>query len=417
MNFTHSRSQAGFTLIELMVALLLGVVLTSGVISVFITSRTSYSLNNAVGQVQEGGRFAMSTMQPVVSQAGYTGCANQTFSGTYANDLNNPTGGPVYEFGEPVYGFEFTGTGPGTTIKDTTGTPVLDGNASDWSPNLTSDVTTAIGGYVVKNSDILLVHEQLGNPAVVLSPYVNTTTKAIPAYASTTTAALSAGDIAIVSNCNDFTPFQISNSTVSPGASGIVNFANSGTPGNSGNFTAKYTNDSQVAAAQTYIFFVGKSSVDGGYSLFEASLTADTGSAAGNGLMKASSVREIVPGVENMQVLYGKMVQITSTQPAVYVPAGYETAAQVDSDQAAWIASGHTCPSYNCPWNEVIAVRIALVVRSDDNSIPKEQMPTAATSIQVMGVASGDSVNYYPFLDRRLHRYFIETISLRNSMR
>lgn len=417
MHRTHSRSQTGFTLIELMVALLLGVVLTSGVISVFITSRTSYSLNNAVGQVQEGGRFAMGTMQPIVSQAGYTGCANQTFSGTNANDLNNPTGGPVYQFGEPVYGFEYTGTGPGTTIKDTTGTPTLDSNASDWSPNLPSDVTNALSGYTVKNSDILLIHEQLGNPAVMVAPYAVTSTSTISVYASTTTPALSAGDIAIASNCNDFTPFQISNSTVSPGGSGTVKFANSGTPGNSNSWSASYTTDSQVAAAQTYIFFVGKSKVDGGYSLFEASLTADTGTAANNGLMNANSVREIVPGVENMQVLYGEMLQITPSQPAVYVPTDYQTAAQVDAAQAAWIAAGNTCPKYNCPWNEVVAVRIALVVRSDDNSIPKEQMPTAATSIQVMGVAAGDSVNYYPFLDRRLHRYFIETISLRNSMR
>jgi hypothetical protein len=274
-------------------------------------------------------------------------------------------------------------------------------------------VTNALSGYTVKNSDILLVHEQLGNPAVMVSPYAVTSTTAISVYASTTTPPLSAGDIAIASNCIDFTPFQISNSTATAGTSGTVKFANSGSPGNSNHWTAAYTNDSQVAAAQTYIFFVGKSKVDSGYSLFEASLTADTGTAANNGQMNASSVREIVPGVENMQVLYGEMLQ--SSQ--VYVPSSYQTAAQVDAAQAAWIAAGNTCPKSNCPWNEVVSVRIALVVRSDDNAIPKEQMPTAATSIQVMGVAVGDSVNYYPFLDRRLHRYFVETISLRNSMR
>jgi type IV pilus assembly protein PilW len=390
--------QRGFSLVELMVALLLGVVLTSGVISVFITSKSSYGLNNAVGQVQEGGRYALTTMEPIVSMAGFSGCVSSTSpEGTtisYENILNGenasapPTDDPVYYFAYPIYGFEFTGTGIGGKVTDT-GTPVVDTTASDWSPSLSSDMTAAFAGAgvsPVKYSDMLMVHEELGNPAVLTGSYDDGTT--LTYYASTTTPLIKAGDIAVASSCRNIEAFQVSGSTESAGANGTILHAGSGTPGNGTAWDQHFNNSGgNVGKAQTYLFFVGKGA-DGGYSLYEASLTSGSG--------QLTTVQEIVPGVENMQVLYG----VNTNSNGTNVATNYQTADTITAAQ----------------WPSVVSVRIALMVRSDDDAIDKSMTPTAATGTQMLGVGFSDAMTYYPAADRRIHRYFVETISLRNSV-
>jgi type IV pilus assembly protein PilW len=375
-----------------MVALLLGVVLTSGVISVFITSKSSYSLNNAIGQVQEAGRYALSTMEPIISMAGYSGCTSSVLGKkTYVNNLSGATSEPVYNFVDPVFGFEFTGTGVGGTAKDTTsGVPVVDTTASDWTPNISSAMQTAINPYSpVKYSDMFLVHEELSNPAVMISPYDDGTT--ISLYASTTTPPMTVGDIAVASSCQNIEAFQITGGTPgTPPGNGTVLHDTSGNPGNGTAWTKLFNNTGSsdtVGRAQTYLFFVGKG-IDGGYSLYEASFGTGTGLLA---------VQEIVPGVENMQVLYG-VDQFNGDPTPDNVPDAYVTADQVTD------------------WTGVVAVRVALVARSDDGAIDKSMTPSAATGIQMLGVGFSDAMTYYPAADRRIHRYFVETMSIRNTL-
>ena len=66
-----SKTQAGFSLIELMIAMLLGVFLIGGLISVFIASSQNYRVQQALTQVQDKGRFAIKKMRQDVQQAGF----------------------------------------------------------------------------------------------------------------------------------------------------------------------------------------------------------------------------------------------------------------------------------------------------------------------------------------------------------
>mgnify|MGYP000263992910 CR=1 FL=1 len=52
-------SQRGFTMVELMVALLLGLVLIGGVINVFLTSGQTLRLNQNLSRVHENARFGV----------------------------------------------------------------------------------------------------------------------------------------------------------------------------------------------------------------------------------------------------------------------------------------------------------------------------------------------------------------------
>ena len=57
--FRANSSQRGFTLIELMIAMLIGVFLMAGIIQIFISAKQGYRLQENLSRLQENGRFAM----------------------------------------------------------------------------------------------------------------------------------------------------------------------------------------------------------------------------------------------------------------------------------------------------------------------------------------------------------------------
>ncbi|WP_232365125.1 PilW family protein [Salinimonas marina] len=64
------KRSGGFSLIELMISLVLGLVITGGVIQVMVSSRVTNGLNQAVGQVQEAGRFIMTRLTRELHETG-----------------------------------------------------------------------------------------------------------------------------------------------------------------------------------------------------------------------------------------------------------------------------------------------------------------------------------------------------------
>jgi type IV pilus assembly protein PilW len=64
------RDQGGMTLIELMVAMLLGLLVSAGIIALFMATNQSNKTQNAMGRVQENGRFAIGRMEADLRMAG-----------------------------------------------------------------------------------------------------------------------------------------------------------------------------------------------------------------------------------------------------------------------------------------------------------------------------------------------------------
>ncbi|MEC7452439.1 MAG: prepilin-type N-terminal cleavage/methylation domain-containing protein, partial [Pseudomonadota bacterium] len=56
MNARRHRPQQGFSLVELMITLTLGLVISGAIIQVLVSSSVTNKLNQAVAQVQESGR-------------------------------------------------------------------------------------------------------------------------------------------------------------------------------------------------------------------------------------------------------------------------------------------------------------------------------------------------------------------------
>ena len=69
-------ASAGFSLIELMVALTIGLVLIGGAVYVYQQSRDTYALNESTARLQEEARYALSLIEPDVQLAGYYGFTN-----------------------------------------------------------------------------------------------------------------------------------------------------------------------------------------------------------------------------------------------------------------------------------------------------------------------------------------------------
>ena len=114
MRRTYRRHAAGFSLIELMVGAVLGLLLLGAVIVVYMSVKRTFIAQDEDTGVVEGGRFAIDTITRDLRMAGLSGCASRNMPGSTVPVRNflNSTAYP-YAFGAAVGGFEGNGTAPG----------------------------------------------------------------------------------------------------------------------------------------------------------------------------------------------------------------------------------------------------------------------------------------------------------------
>lgn len=58
--------QFGFTLIEIMIALVIELLISGGAINIFVASKQTFRMQEAFSGIQENGRFAMGTLEIVM---------------------------------------------------------------------------------------------------------------------------------------------------------------------------------------------------------------------------------------------------------------------------------------------------------------------------------------------------------------
>lgn len=94
--------QRGFSLVELMISLVLGLLLSAGVVTVFLSSKKTYQAQDAVSQIQENARFAQEFIARDARMAGYSGCSNAMPT---ANVIQN-AGSNVLNFDRGIEGYD-----------------------------------------------------------------------------------------------------------------------------------------------------------------------------------------------------------------------------------------------------------------------------------------------------------------------
>jgi len=356
------KRQRGFSMVELMVAITLGLLLTGGVVSVFVGSRSAYQATAGVGDMSDSGRFALNLIGESVRGAGNLAC-NSAMSAT-----NQPFPGATFinNYGQGIEGFEAASTGP-TAVIALPANPVV-GAANNWTPNLAPEMTGAIPavpnqvGRPVQGSDVLVVRSSMPRVAPVY-----TTADVAPGASNLPVTqmpvALAGNSYAAVSDCTKSVIFQIP-AAVAPGATAMG--LNPVLP------DIGFSAGAIVAPLTTTIYYIGVGS-DGDSSLFRLEQV--------NGGPAFGLPEELVPDVENMQVLYG--IDSAGTQTA----AAYVTADNVGT--------------FN-----VVSIQVALLVAS-----PQSNKPPAAPAPYNM---AGTQVSA-PW-DFRRRQVFYATINLRDAV-
>jgi len=82
------RGQRGFGLIEMLVALALGLIVVLGVVQIFIAAKNTYVSQNSAAAMQEDARFVLSKMIQEIRMVGMFGCLGTILDSSSAGDFN-----------------------------------------------------------------------------------------------------------------------------------------------------------------------------------------------------------------------------------------------------------------------------------------------------------------------------------------
>jgi type IV pilus assembly protein PilW len=354
----------GFSMVELMVAITLALIVTTGVISVFVGSRQAFQATSGTAQLTDGGRFALNFISNSVRSAGYMACT----TASHVQGILNAGSALSYGFNQALGGYEAKNTGVGAAYTVATPPVAGDGTAGDWLIGLDAAL---VGQPVkpVKNNDVLVVRSTLANAQSV---YASVIADGSDQMTLNTLGPLAVGQIAVVSDCYKAVVFQITGVNAGPI---ILHDPGGGTPGNNAASFGplSFTPGAQVTPVDTVVYYIGPGA-DGDGALFAVDLNAVAPAPIGP--------TELVPDIEAMQVLYG--LDTTNSQTV----SEYVTADQV------------------ADFNTVMSVKVALLAAS----APGAGRPAAAATYNLLGTI------VTPPNDTRARQVFEETIAVRNAL-
>lgn len=305
------QRQAGLSLIELMVAITIGLFILVGLVSVFATSNQTYMDLGRASQQIESGRFAVQVLVDDISHAGFYGRASTPPATPASADpcVNNDVAALLAATALPLQGYDAPATSPITACLP---------------------VENHLAG-----TDILVVRR-------VDSTMAAGDAIAIPA------GALTANGLYLQSNADSNQPPVIA---VATGAGGAA----AGSTAEAGIFTLRNKDLAFLAPIRKYhvhIYFVAPCSVPAGGGSVCTGPNDDNGrpiptlkrlELAANGTM---NVIPLVEGIENLQIDYG-----------------------IDADKDSVPDTGYVAaPAAFADWANVVSVRINVLSRQVEPS-------------------------------------------------
>ena len=340
---TKPQRQRGLTLVELLVAMTLGLILIGGVLSVVVTTRQTLRVNENLARLQEGARFSFEIMAREIREAGLIPCGTRLT----ANVLRT-TGSPNVTWwantdAGMLRGYDDT--------QDSTDIVAIGTNPTDR----------------VTGTDAIVMLRPAGDELSfrqITSHDAGTTSFA---FSSPTTFANS--DVALVCDGRSSALFQIGTVTSTPstvqygGAPLNCSTALGSVQAQCATPVAKtFDPDATIARWDPAFWYVGINA-QGSRSLFRARLGRDAGG------QLVTLREEISPGVDNLQIDY-----LTRNRDTGNVLA------------TAWVPASHA--NFNAGWTsttaEVVAARLTLslntaeAVGSDGQRIQRQLIVVAS---------------------------------------
>ncbi|KTD56417.1 PilW family protein [Legionella shakespearei] len=353
MNY-YGQYQKGFSMVELMVASLIGLIISYAVLQIYLAQSKLYKTSSSQDLIQSSENAISNLISPIIRSAGFTGCGSIS---TAVSNLN--VGGPA-PLGtlntNPTLIMGYNGSGTSYTL---TQNPANSTNAASWTPSL----ETTLVGNVAPGSDVVIVFGSSPGSTPLAITTIDSGSNALTVQ-SITGATIASGQYAGVSDCVKTVIFQVT------GVAGTTITHNSGggiLQNTSSSFPVSFQVGSQFVRMQQTAFFVAQGQ-GGQSSLMRATLT--------NG---AWNIEQLVPGVEIMKVQYGIGTSGTITR---YVSANAVT-----------------------NWSQVYAVRLGFLIAGQPGS---GTLNTGAYTVLDTQVTVPD--------DNRLRHVFEITIHLRNAL-
>ena len=334
---TNITKESGFTLVELLVALLIGLLLAAAIVTIYLGSQTTFRTAQSVSRSQEATRFAVHFLKTDIRQSGYRGCSEGV---SKRSTLNQASLDYSASFEGTIFGWDYQGTNPGDVLPLTYDTVNIDNLAADIAATRTANTAAAAmwSSQYVQGTGINTAVTPVELPpaiqaleplrgsdiiSVTISEPLDIFIDAQPNQRSQTlqTVAFDAGRQLIdapsgvhngalisVSDCSSIDTFQKS-------ALEVDNFLSNQpvglSPGNTvaASFTwqKKWDESALVSQLNTLIYFVGTGN-GGSPSLYRYSSTCGIQPQPGAGVDNAcnTTVLELVEGVENLQAVYGE---------------------------------------------------------------------------------------------------------------
>ena len=367
----------GFSLVELMVAIAIGLVVLAGIVTVFVAQRQVYGTATAQASIQNAENAIAAMVAPAVRGAGFAGCGAFSTTGSIIN-----SGSLAYNFSAPMFGYDASVPMAGLNAAN-------DGNVGDWTPALDS----TLKGLPEAGSDVIVVGGEL--PGTIPVPVTNIVGNSgqlsilRQPFPPPSTATIQPGMIGAVSDCSKsiaFTTFAQAAANSQPIV--VQHKQGTGTGSNKqANFAPNFPQGSQFVLMQQEAFYVGQG--PGGQSAlygavmmcgtWQALSVLATGCSNGNG-SSVSAPQPLVSGVDNMQILYG---------------IGSGGVIQ------QWVSA-----STVTNWAQVYAVRMGFLIEGPPGSAPpganQTSWPVLGTTVKVPA-------------DTRLRHVYVMTLSIRNA--
>jgi type IV pilus assembly protein PilW len=301
MKGSSCSRQRGVTLIEVLVALTLGLFITAAVLSVFLSNRQAFRQTENLSRLQENARIAFEFLARDLREAGAVACGNNIPTANVIKDSSNTWWASWYD---GVHGYD------GTT-------------------DLPAQAFNGQGGNRVAGSDAVVIWSgTLGTP-VTLVQHNPTDAKL---QLSTDTHGLTAGDIAVVCDYQQAAVFQVSNAT----SNTVEHKAGNGVlPGNCrqdlGLSIAAPHDCSQagsqysfkagglVSRLEAYAWYLGHNG-RGGTSLYRVNISSSPAGGAGGGTPTVMQTpEEMVEDVASLSIEY--LITGGVSAPTAYVAA------------------------------------------------------------------------------------------------
>ncbi len=344
------RPQTGFSIVEILVALVLSLILTLVVSQIYLSSKQSYHLQEAQSRLQENGRFALELLAKDIRRAGNLGCPSAKIAPVViAKDS------PDISTATAISGFN------ATTEISKYPIPTSTYSGQNWQPKVTSDTLDAVKGTDIFNIQFAepcggWLQEKI--TGMTSSPSIK-----IP---STNTCSIEANTELVLSDCGQIEVFR---AAAAPSGGTTMTLTES-TYNSRENFTYSHDMDAEVMEFHSYTYFIRMFNAEPTLYRQENKSTITT-----------PTPQPVMEGVEDMQVLYG-----------------IDNDADGSVDQ--YLAPTETI---TVPWAKVIAVRFDLVLRS-----------IGAEGENLTLTTTKKACNGKDVTDRRLRRCYSFTVNIRN---